>query len=235
MTVQNNLENLGNMTFYSIPTNSSIKLIGPEAARMALINDDNFKTINEELKSRSTTSPTQEESLLYRIGNDEVYFIPVMIDNSEKIGIVAAVGAASLNGTTYVGLGNTPADAFENYLQKSSSVAPAENSQSISNQSAQERQIMIQQLESIFNESGYTVVKPTAIKAPLEYRESAANYTSEVEFAQAEAAIQSFIQRFVPEGGRVFEWQEDGMINFSVLREVDGIVENHYISIKVVK
>ena len=235
MTVQNNLENLGNMTFYSIPTNSSVKLIGPEAARMALINDDNFKNINEELKSRSTTSPTQEESLLYRIGSDEVYFIPVMIDNGEKIGIVGAVGAALLNGTTYVGLGNTPADAFENYLQKSSSVTSAENSKSISNQSAQERQIMIQQLENVFNESGYTVIKPTAINAPLEYRESEANYTSEVEFAQAEAAIQSFIQRFVPGGGRVFEWQEDGTINFSVLREVDGIVENHYISIKVDK
>jgi hypothetical protein len=94
---------------------------------------------------------------------------------------------------------------------------------------------MIQQVESVFNESGYTVVKPTAIKAPLEYRESEANYTSEVEFAQAEAAIHSFIQRFVPEGGRVYELQEDGTINFSVLREFDGIVENHYISIKVDK
>ena len=30
MVVQNNLENLGNMTFYSIPTNSSVKLIRPE-------------------------------------------------------------------------------------------------------------------------------------------------------------------------------------------------------------
>lgn len=233
MVVQNNLENLGNMTFYSIPTNSSVKLIGPETARTALINDGNFKSINEQLKSRSSTPPTQGDNLLYKIADSEVYFIPVMLDNGDKIGIVGAVGASSINGTYYVGVGNNPAEAFQNYLQELVSVTAVENLTSLSNQSIQERQSIIQQLEKVFNDAGLTVVKPTAINAPLEYKEAEASYTTQSDFAQAQTAIQSFIQRFMPQGGRVFEWQDDNTINFSVLLEVDGIVENHYISIKV--
>jgi uncharacterized protein len=233
MVVQNNLESLGNMTFYSIPSNSSVKLIGPEAARTTLINDGEFKSINEELKSRSPTPPAPGDNLLYKIGDNEVYFIPVMINNGEKIGTVGAVGGVSTNGTYHVGLGNTPAEAFQNYLQKLSSVTARDNLPVASNQTAQERLTKTQQLEKVFTDSGLTVVKPTAIYAPLEFKEVQAAYRTQSDFAQAQTAIQAFIERFMPQGGRVFEWQDGTSINFSVLLEVDGIVENHYISIEV--
>jgi uncharacterized membrane protein (UPF0182 family) len=233
MVVQNNLQSLGNMTFYSIPSNSSIKLIGPETARTTLINDGEYKSINEELKSRSPTPPALGDNLLYKIGDNEVYFIPVMINNSEKIGIVGAVGGVSTNGTLHVGLGNTPAEAFQNYLQKLSSVTAIDNLPVASNQTAQERLTKTQLLEKVFTDAGLTVVKPTAIYAPLEFKEVQAAYTTQSDFPEAQTAIQAFIERYIPQGGRVFEWQDGTSINFSVLLEVDGIVENHYISIEV--
>jgi uncharacterized membrane protein (UPF0182 family) len=233
MVVQNNLESLGNMTFYSTPSNSSVKLIGPETARTTLINDGEYKSINEGLKSRSSTPPALGDNLLYKIDDNEVYFIPVLINNGEKIGIVGAVGAVSTDGTYHVGLGNSPAEAFQNYLQKLSS-AIARNDQSIaSNQTEQERFAKTQQLEKVFTDAGLTVVKPTAIYAPLEFKEVQAVYRIQSDFAQAQTAIQAFIERFMPQGGRVFEWQDGTSINFSVLLEVDGIVENHYISVEV--
>jgi uncharacterized protein len=234
MVVENNLESLGRMTFYSIPSNSPVKLIGPETARTTLINDGEYKSVNEELKSRNnSTAPAVSDNLLYKIGDHDMYFIPVMINNGEKIGVVGAVGALSTNGTNYVGLGYTPAEAFQNYLQKLSGVTARDNPPLASNQTAQEGLTKIQRLEKVFAEAGLTVVKPTAIYAPLEFKEVQAGYRTESDFAQAQAAIQAFIERFMPPGGRVIEWQDGTSINFGVLLEVDGIVENHYISIEV--
>ncbi|MGH9818445.1 MAG: hypothetical protein ACRD6I_20470, partial [Candidatus Acidiferrales bacterium] len=88
-------------------------------------------------------------------------------------------------------------------------------------------------LEKVFTDAGLAVVKPTAISAPVEFEEARAAYRAEPDLAQAQAAIRGFIQEFVPEGGRVFEWHEGNAVNFGVLREVDGIVESHYISIEV--
>jgi uncharacterized protein len=235
IVVQNNLESLGNMTFYPTLSNSSVKLIGPETARTTLINDGEYKSINEGLKSRSPTSPALGDNLLYKIDDNEVYFIPVLINNGEKIGIVAAVGAVSTDGTYHVGLGNTPAEAFQNYLQKLSS-ATATNEESItSNRTTQERLDKTQQLEKVFTDAGLIVVKPTAIHAPLEFKEVQAAYRNQSDFDQVQTDIRAFIERFVPQGGRVFEWQDGTSINFSVLLEVDGIAENHYISIEVDK
>jgi uncharacterized protein len=233
IVVQNNLESLGNMTFYSIPSNSSVKLIGPETARSSLINDSEYKNINEELKSSGSTASAAGDNLLYKIGDSDVYFIPVMTNNGEKIAIVGAVGAVSADDTYHVGIGNTPVEAFQNYLQKLSGVTTSENLPVASNQTAQERLAKNQQLEQVFTEAGLTVVKPTAIDAPLEFKEVQTTYRTQSDFAQAQTAIHAFIEGFVPHGGRVFEWQNGTSINFSVLLEVDGIVENHYISIEV--
>jgi uncharacterized membrane protein (UPF0182 family) len=234
MVVENNLESLGKMTFYSIPSNSPVKLIGPETARTTLINDGEYKSVNEELKSRnSSTAPALGDNLLYKIGDHDVYFIPVMINNGEKIGIVGAVGALSSKGTNYVGLGYTPAEAFQNYLQKLSGVTARDNPPVASNQTTQETLTKIQRLEKVFAEAGLTVVKPTAIYAPLEFKEIEAGYRTESDFAQAQAAIEAFIERFMPPARRVFEWQDGTSINFGVLLDADGIIENHYISIEV--
>ena len=230
VTVQNDLEDLGKMTFYSIPANSSTKFIDPPAAKTTLTGSAEYKEAKKAIFGDS--NPTLGEISLYKVGDYEVYFIPVFADTGGKVGIVAAVGAASATGTYYVGLGNTPAQAFENYLQKLSGVAPT-GKPPTDNQTAPDRQTRIQNLEKVFTDAGLTVIKPTAISAAVEFREAQASYRADSDLTQAEEAIHGFIQEFAPQGGRIFEWQEDTSVNFGVLRDVEGIVESHYISIEV--
>lgn len=236
MIVENDLASHGKMTFYSVPLDSPTKLIGPTAAREALEKDREYKNIKTLLQG----TPRVGENILYKIGEQEVYFIPVYTASSSggvvsQIGTIAAVGAA-VTGTFHVGLGDTPAEAFENYLAKAAGEAPEDFD-------VQDR---IRALEKVFEDRGLQVVKPTSISAPVEFREAQARYTGEEEFGPARQAIAEFIDEFAPaeaqdgQGTRIFQWQEQEVgedegrvVNFGVLRTVGGIVESHYISIEV--
>jgi uncharacterized membrane protein (UPF0182 family) len=231
MAVQNDLENLGRMTFYSIPADSPVKVASPANAKATLTGSTEYKDAKKALFG--DTNPPVGEVGLYKVGNYEVYFIPVFVEAGGKhVGIVGAVGAASATGTYHVGLGDTPAQAFENYLQKLAGVAPPSQPPA-GNQTTPDRESRVQNLEQVFSDAGLTVIRPTAISAPVEFREAQAMYRADSDLAQAQAAIRDFIQEFAPQGTRVYEWQKDTTVNFGVLREVDGIVESHYISIEV--
>jgi hypothetical protein len=231
VAVQNDLENLGNMTFYSMPTDSLVKFIEPASAKTTLTGSPEYKEAKKALFG--DTNPPIGEISLYKVGDYEVYFIPVFADASGKqTGIIGAVGASSTTGTYHVGLGDTPAQAFENYLQKLSGLAPL-GQPPARNQTTPDSQSRIQDLEEVFTDAGLTVIRPTAISAPVEFREAQAAYRADSDLAQAQSAIHDFIQEFAPQGTRVYEWQKDATVNFGVLHEVGGIVENHYISIEV--
>jgi hypothetical protein len=122
--------------------------------------------------------------------------------------------------------------AFENYLQKLAGAMPP-GQPPAGNQTTPDVKSRIQALEKVFTDAGLTVVRPTAISAPVEFREAQAAYSSDSDLAQAQSAIRGFIQEFAPQGTRIFEWQQDTTVNFGVLREVDGIVESQYISVEV--
>lgn len=236
MIVRNDLERLGEMTFYSVPTDSDVKLLGPTGAEDTLGKDKDYQNMK-----RLLTNSRIGENILYRIGDHEVYFIPVYTSNvgggvTSQTGTIAAVGGASVTGTYYVGLGDTPVQAFENYLLKVSGVAPGDQPSAGSNQTTTlDRESRILRIERIFTETNVTIVRPTAISAPVEFREAEAAYRFESDFAAAESTIRNFINTFGSQQGgqRVFVWQEDTKVNFGFLVEVDGIVENHYISIEV--
>ena len=67
----------------------------------------------------------------------------------------------------------------------------------------------------------------------MEFKEAQASYKVDSDLDSAEEAIHGFVQKFAPQGERIFEWQAGTSVNFGVLRDVDGIVESHYISIEV--
>jgi hypothetical protein len=232
MTVQNDLADLGKMTFFSVPGESAVKLLGPTGAKETLEKDQDYKKLRTLLNN-----PRPGENILYRIGDFEVYFIPVYTANTgggvvSQMGTIAAVGAASVTGTYFVGLGDTPVQAFENYLLKVSGAVPAD--QPLGNQtSILDKETKIQNLERIFGSQKITVVKPTAVGAPVEFGDSAGTYLLDSDYTRIEAAIREFISNSAAGSTRVFEWEKDGSINFGFLRDVDGIVENHYISIEV--
>ena len=232
--VQNDPENLGKMTFYSIPTNSQTKLLNKIGAQDELKKNPSYSEVRE--AKFANANPVLGESNFQIVGDYEVYFIPIFTGTgSKQVGTVGVVGAASDTGTYVVGFGDTPALAFENYLQRLSGTIPAVGQQSpASNQTAApDRQLRIQNLEKVFTDAGLELVKPTFVAAPVGFEEAEAKYRTDSERASAEDAIRGFIASSVREGERIFEWQEGTAVNFGVLRTVDGIVESHYISIEV--
>jgi hypothetical protein len=280
MVVQNNPENFGKMIFYSVPLDSATKLLGPAAARDALEKDPAYA------KEKSLLRNTRVgDSLLYRIGNQEVYFIPVYTASTSgggviQLGTIAAVGA-SVTGNVYVGLGDTPQQASENYLLKAAGLGPVNqtsggtptvangtspaapsNPSATTKQQQQANQTLVLHraerilgLEKIFVSAGLTVVKPTAVSAPLSFREADVTYLADSQIDLVKSAITKFLQEFSspsPGGSsssassnataippaptpRIFEWQsnDNKVVNFGILKVINGIVENHYISIHV--
>ncbi|MDQ6865040.1 MAG: UPF0182 family protein, partial [Thermoproteota archaeon] len=277
MVAQNNLENFGKIIFYSVPLDSATKLLGPGAARDALVKDPAYA------KEQSLLRNTRVgDSLLYRIGNQEVYFIPVYTASTSgggviQLGTIGAVGA-SVTGTVYVGLGATPQQAFENYLLKAAGLGPVNQTSGVptsvangtlpaatSNASATTKQqqqanetlvlhraVRIQGLEKIFVSAGLTVLKPTAVSAPLSFKDADVTYLADSQINFVKSAITKFLQEFsspvpggsssanpsgaaLPTAPRIFEWQssDNKVVNFGILKVVNGIVENHYISIHV--
>ena len=265
MVVQNNLENFGKMNFYSVPPDSPTKLLGPAAARDALEKDPAYAKEKTLLRN-----PRVGDNLLYRIGNQEVYFIPVYSSSTSgggvvQLGTIGVVGA-SVTGNTYVGIGNTAQQAFENYLLRAAGLAPVNqttavpasvtngtstpsNSTIIPTTKQQQANERILGLEKIFVSSGLTVLKPTAVSAPLSFKEADVNYQAESQIDQVKAAITKFLKEFSspsPGGSsaspaltansttpRIFEWHssDNKVVNYGILKVINGIIENHYISI----
>jgi uncharacterized membrane protein (UPF0182 family) len=284
MVVQNDPGNFGKMIFYSIPPDSTTNLIGATAARDILEKDPTYA------KEKSLfRNPRVGDELLYRVGNQEVYFIPVYTSGAgavTQIGMIAAVGASSATGKYYVGLGDIPQHAYENYLLKAAGVIPVNQSSAvgvanrttaaanttaatkpnattptttsttITNKQEQEKQLQtgrILQLEKIFTDAGLIVLKPTIISAPVSFKEANATFVANSQLDLAGNSINKFLKEFSITGAaispsnnvtnatsnttapRIFEWQSDDnrTVNFGLLKVVNGIVENHYISIRV--
>jgi uncharacterized protein len=233
IAVQNDLGDLGKMTFFSLSANSPAKMIDAVGAQKALKEDSDYNNVKEAKFANPNANPPLGESTLCKFGNYEVYFIPIFTSTGGKqLGTVGAVGAASATNTHYVGFGDTPVQAFENYLQKLSGAVPP-GAPPAGNQTARDMQARIQNLEKVFTDAGWTLIKPTFVSAPLGFKEAEATYKVNSDKVEAEAAIQGFIEKSLHEGERIFEWQDVRAVNFGVVREVNGIAESHYISIEV--
>ena len=231
MVVENDLTNLGDLQFYEIPLNSTTKLIGPTAVREALDRDPEFAQLKTLLRN-----PRIGDNILYRVGNHDVYFIPVYTAGAggvvAQLGTIAAVGAA-FNGEYFVGLGETQEEAFEAYLKKVSGVA------SISTVADDDyvelvRSDRIDILKSIFEENDISIAEPTSIQIPLSFNEGQLFFFTENDREDAEEFLSQFIDDFViPRSDRVFMWHEENNLNIGTILVKDGIPEIHYVSIEV--
>jgi uncharacterized membrane protein (UPF0182 family) len=282
MIVQNEQEHFGKMIFYSVPVDSVTKLIDAGAARDALEKDPVYA--KEKLLLHN---PRVGEDLLYRIGDYEVYFLPIYTSNTvdgiaTQLGKIAVVGASITgNSSPVIGLGNTSKEAFENYLLRTTGLipinqtsgaahsakvtttsttnatSPREASRSKQQEQANETSLLaktqrIRGLERIFVDSGLSILRPTAVFVPLSFKEADVDYTAYSQLDNVKAAITHFLKQFslpglagsasspavsaITTGPRIFEWLSDNnkVVNFGLLKIVNGIVENHYISIHLV-
>jgi len=231
MVVENDLSNLGDLTFYEVPLNSTTKLIGPSAVREALDKDPEFAQLKTLLKNTRIG-----DNILYHVGDHDVYFIPVYTSGAggvvAQIGTIAAVGAA-FNGEYFVGLGDTQEKAFEQYLKKVSGVASTTTTVD-SNYVELDRSDRINIIKSVFKENNISISEPTSIQIPLSFNEGELFFFTENDQADAEDFLSNFIDDFVkPRSDRVFMWQEENNLNIGTVFVRDGLPEIHYISIEV--
>ena len=231
MVVQNDLPNLGELQFYEVPLNSTTKLIGPTAVREALDRDPEFAQLKTLLRN-----PRIGDNILYRVGEHDIYFIPVYTAGAggvvAQLGTIAAVGAA-FTGEYYVGLGDTQQEAFEAYLKKVSGVAPTSTTAD-SDYVELVKSDRVGIIKSIFTQSGISISEPTSIQVPLSFKEGEIFFFTENDKADTEAFLKDFIDKFVkPRSDRVFMWQEENNLNIGTIVVKDSIPEMYYVSVEI--
>jgi hypothetical protein len=234
MVVENDLSNLGNMQFYEVPLNSTTKLIGPTAVSEALDRDPDFAQLKTLLRN-----PRIGDNILYRVGDQDVYFIPVYTAGAggvvAQLGTIAAVGAA-FTGEYHVGLGDTQQKAFEAYLQKLSGMVSPTNSTTGELTLEFDRAARMEKIKSIIEGEDLQLLTPSNIQIPLSFNEGKIAFFTQSDLEDTEKLISKFIDDFVkPRTERVFMWEEDNVINFGTIILVENIPEMHYISIEIGK
>jgi hypothetical protein len=228
MIVQNDLPNLGKMQFYQVPLDSKTKLLGPSAVREALARDPDFAQLQTLLRN-----PRVGDNILYRIGDQDVYFIPVYTAGSggvvTQLGTIAAVGAA-FDGEYFVGMGSTPQQAFANYLAKTSGV----QSSNITSAMQLDESTRVSTIKSILTDQKIAVVIPNTIQFPLTFEEGKVSFTQQSDLDNTKNLISTFVKNFVhPSGDRIILWQENATVNLGTIVVVDNVPELHYITIEV--
>jgi hypothetical protein len=225
--VQNNYPDLGNIIFYEVPLNSTIKLLGPTAVLEALQKDEVYAESKTLLSSAGGVR--EGDRILYRVGDHDVYFIPVYTARAggviTQLGLVAAVGA-TFTGETFIGLGSTPEEAFSQFLAKIGGIdAPVVEEIDVT-----ERR---KQIEDLFIENELSIQEPREISPDIVFREGNITYSSIVQFESVRSMVESFIESWGPEasGGRILKWSQNNAFNYGIIENVQGVVELHYISI----
>jgi hypothetical protein len=225
MVVRNDYPHLGEIRFYQVPLESPTKLLGPTAVLEALQKDPDYRQVATLLRE-----PRIGEIILYRVGEHDVYFIPVYTASAggvvTELGVVAAVGA-TFTGNYYVGLasGTTAEQAFDAFLRKLAGLGGPEVPTGVA-----EREARV--LERI-RDAGYSVGRPNVISPDVSFAEGNLRYRTEADWNTTQAFLADFLARWAPPEGRILAWREDGRLNIGVLRSVDGIVELHFITIEL--
>ncbi len=228
MVVRNDYPYDGDLVFYEVSLESEVKLLGPSAVREALDRDPDFAQLKTLLRN-----PRIGDNILYRIGDRDVYFIPVYTAGAggvvTQLGTIAAVGA-TFTGEYYVGLGDTAEKAFNAYLAKRIGIKAPPGLPTLLDRDAKVRSLM-----QLLEERGVDVARPASISVPLTFLEGELEYGDESDFEDVKLGIDEFINTWVKEGGakRILAWEEEEAINFGVATVVDGITELHYVAVKV--
>ena len=227
MIVRNDEPNFGELIFYQVALDSPTKFLGPSAVLEALERNPDFATLRTLLRD-----PRIGDNILYRIGDYDVYFIPVYTAGAggvvAELGAIAAVGA-TFTGEYYVGLGkgNSPEEAFRAFLVKLGGVEELPPKPEIG------RDERIKRVESLIEDSGFQLVRPAKVAAPFTYIEGSANFMTEDDWEDIKALLNSFLEEWGTANNinRVIVWAEGDSINFGIAIVVDGIAELHHISI----
>ena len=145
-----------------------------------------------------------------------------------QLGTVAAVGA-TFTGEYYIGFGDNPEEAFENFLIELSGVETnirRENVVSVSVDKDTESQLV-----DSLTANGINVVRPDEIPSLFKINEHQLTSIADVETTQS--IIDDFINKWITpyDVTRVYYWEDDETINYGSVITINGVSELHYISI----
>ncbi len=226
MVVRNDYPHTGEMFFYQVPLQAETKLLGPTAVNEALARNPDFAQLETLLRN-----PRIGNQIFYRIGDYDVFFIPVYTAPGggvvTQLGTIATVGA-DFAGEYYVGLGSTPEESFRTFLAKTAGIEVPPPSPVLSEE---ER---IANMIDVFEKAGLRVLTPTDINADVSFIEGTAKYLSDEDWVNVQSLLESFLE--LSDGydvSRVFMWKEDGKVNFGVIVSVEGVLELHYITVNL--
>jgi hypothetical protein len=227
MIIENDFDTLGDMTFFEVPLDADTKLLGPTAILEALERNPDFATLRTLLRS-----PRVGDNILYRIGDHDVYFLPVYTAGAggvvTQLGTVAAVGA-TFTGEYYIGFGDTPEEAFEEFLFELSGVESnirRENIVSVSVDKDTESQLV-----DSLAANGIKVVRPDEIPSLFKFNEHRLDSTEDAAITQN--AIDEFISKWATpyDVTQVYYWEDDETVNYGSVITINGVSELHYVSI----
>jgi uncharacterized protein len=225
IVVRNDYPRTGEMIFYKVPPESPTKLLGPTAALQALQRDPDYRTLSTLL-----SSPRIGETIFYEIDQFPVYYIPVYTAREgegvvTQLGTVAVVGAA-FTGQYFVGLGNTPEEAFRTMLFKMAGVEkpPA---------ALLTREEKIAALNGVFKDLGIAPESPLEINANLVFRERIINFTSAEDLNNIRSLLAESIAewREKASGGLLINWESGDSLNLGVIYSVNGVTVLRYVVI----
>ncbi len=228
MVVRNDYPNDGEMIFYEVPLESETKLLGPTAIREALDRDPDFAQLKTLLRN-----PRIGDNIIYRIGENDVYFMPVYTAGAggvvTQLGTVAAVGAA-FTGEYYVGLGQNVEEAYKAYLAK----LVDDKSSSTTAMKILERDTKMNNIVKLFVDKNVSIVKPTMMNLPLTFQEQYVIYDIDGDLVNVEKAINDLIDKWLKvDVKRVLMWENEDGVHFGVAIIVDGVIEMHYVTVEV--
>lgn len=236
MIVRNDYPNLGEMIFYEVSLTAQTKLLGPTAVIEALERNPQFATLRTLLRE-----PRVGDNILYRIGEHDVYFIPVYTAGAggvvTQLGTIAAIGA-TFTGEYFIGFGSTAEEAFTQYLLELSGLAGVvgvvEGGDGILVSSPEEK---AEKIFQIFDDNSIVVLEPDEIPSLFRFREETIRYLSEAEFQALEELIESFIDEWAVKNNlsRAYTWSVENELNFGFVVEFDGVQELHYITVQIIR
>ena len=226
MVVRNDYPHTGNMTFYEVSLGAVTKLLGPTAINEALERNSEFAQLRTLLRD-----PRVGNQIFYRIGDYDVFFIPVYTAPGggvvTQLGTIATVGA-DFAGEYYVGLGSTVEESFRAFLAK---IAGVEVPPPEPELSEEER---ITKLIGVFQEAGLSVLRPETISPDVSFLKGSVKYVSDEDWNNTQALLNSFLElRDAFDAFRVFIWTEDSKVNFGIMVHVEEVLELHYITVEL--
>ena len=141
-----------------------------------------------------------------------------------------AVVGATFTGEYYIGFGDTPEEAFENFLIELSGVETnirRENIVSVSVDKDTESQLV-----NSLTANGVKVVRPDEIPSLFKFNEHRLDSTEDAAIIQN--AIDEFISKWVTpyDVTQVYYWEDDETVNYGSVITINGVSELHYISIE---